>query len=81
MKTTLADVHETTRWTIAWCREHGYNEIAQKLDDAMHLGSSGLEILAGIKGVFISHRAVLEKAVGQKQVRNIIKCIDKAFGH
>lgn len=80
MITTTNEIYEFVELAAKRCREHGYDDVAQQLDDAMHLGSSGLEILGAIKAVFVSHAATLEKVVEKGKLRDVTRYVDKAFG-
>jgi hypothetical protein len=80
MITTTDRVYEITQLAIEKCRNHGYGEVAQQLDDAMHLGSSGLEILGAIMAVFLARRAELEKVLEKHQVNEVVQYVNKAFG-
>lgn len=80
MITTTTEIYGITERAVIDCRNHGYDEVAQELDDAMHLGSSGLEILGAIRSVFIAHRETLVKMVGQEQAQNVVTYVNKAYG-
>ena len=80
MITTTTEIYEITERALGKCRNNGYEGVAQQLDDAMHLGSSGLEILGAIKAVFLSHRETLEKVVGREQTQDVVAYVNKAYG-
>jgi hypothetical protein len=77
---TTKEVYECVQVVTRKCREHGYNDIVQRLDNAMHLGSSGLEILGAIKWVFVSEMARLEGAVDKDKLNDVIQYVNRAFG-
>jgi hypothetical protein len=77
---TPSEVYEFTELAIRRCREQGYDDVAQQLDAAMHLGSSGLEILGAIKTTFIAHAEPLETVVDKGKMQEILRYVDKAFG-
>lgn len=80
MTVTTKDVYEFTELAIRKCRERGYGKIAQQLDDAMHLGSSGLEILGAIRTTFIAQAAILEKVVDKGKMEAVVKYVNELFG-
>lgn len=80
MITTTDKFYEFTELAIQKCRDHGYGDIAKQLDDAMHLGSSGLEILGAIKAVFVARRAELEIVLDKQTVDELVEYVNKAFG-
>lgn len=80
MITTTIEIYEFTELAMQKCREHGYDDVAQQLDDAMHLGSSGLEILGAIKATFIDETATLEKVVDKTKIQDVVKYVNRAFG-
>ena len=53
MITSTNEIYAFVGVAMQKCRENGYGDIAQELDDAMHLGSSALEILGAIKAVLV----------------------------
>jgi hypothetical protein len=57
--------------------------LAGQLDDALSLGSSGLEILGAIRQTFIKNRATIERLLGptgKDKTDQLITFVDKAFG-
>jgi hypothetical protein len=80
MISTTTELYEIAEHAISECRKHGYDGVAQKLDDAMHLGSSGLEILGAIRAVCTSNEGTLVKVIGQDQVDEIVHYVNKAYG-
>jgi hypothetical protein len=80
MITTTDKFYEFTELTIKKCRDKGYNDIAQQLDDAMHLGSSGLEILGAIKAVMVARRTELESVWDKQLLDELVHYVNKAFG-
>ena len=80
MITTTNEVYEFTELTMKKCREHGYDDIAQQFDDAMHLGSSGLEILGAIKAVLMSNAARMENVVDKAEAQEVVKYVNRVFG-
>jgi hypothetical protein len=80
MITTTSEIYEFTEMAVQKCREHGYDEVAQQLDDAMHLGSSGLEILGAIKATCVHQAPTLEKVVDKAKLHDVVRYVNKAFG-
>jgi len=80
MITTTDEIYAFVELAIQKCRDHGCGDVAQELDDAMHLGSSGTEILGAIKTVFVARAARLENVVEKAKVEEIIKYVNRAFG-
>lgn len=80
MITTTNEIYEFTELAVKKCREHGYDSVAQELDDAMHLGSSGLEILGAIRATLVSQGTTLEKVVDKAKMQEIVSYVNRAFG-
>jgi hypothetical protein len=80
MITTTNEIYEFVELTSKKCRENGYDDIAKKLDEALHLGSSGLEILGAIRAVIVSEAPRLEKIVDEGSVRETVEYVNRAFG-
>ncbi|MBI5866416.1 MAG: hypothetical protein HZB38_18250 [Planctomycetes bacterium] len=80
MITTTNEIYEFTELAMQKCREQGYDDVAQQLDEAMHLGSSGLEIIGAIRAALISHAATLESVVDKTKMQEIVKYVNRAFG-
>jgi len=58
-------------------------ELAEQLDNALHLGSSALEILGRIRVIVTSNREAITILLGpssQREVEEIIVFVDKAYG-
>ena len=80
MITNTDRFYEFTEQVIQKCLNHGYGDIAQQLDDAMHLGSSGLEILGAIKAVIVARRAELDVVFDKYTLDELVQYVNKAFG-
>lgn len=80
MITTTDEIYEFTELATKRCQKHGYDDIAQQLDNAMHLGSSGLEILGAIRAVFVAERTRMTQIMDAGKVDEVIDYVDKAFG-
>ena len=62
------------------CIKYGYNDIATRLEDAMHLGSSGLEILGAIRTILLEEQTRLLNIANKDELNSIVKFVDKAYG-
>lgn len=80
MITTVNQVYGFVNLVIQRSRSHGDDEVARKLDDAMHLGSSGLEVLGAIRSVILEERVTINNLVGESDTEDVIRFVDKAFG-
>ena len=80
MITTTDEIYEFAELVQRRCREHGYDDVAQQIDDAIHLGSSGLETLGAIKAVFVTQAARIDKLVDRAKVQEVVKYVNRAFG-
>ncbi len=77
---TTGELYEFVEVAIERCREHGYADIAKELDDAMHVGTSGLETIGAIKNVLIVQAARLKKIVDKAKMAKIVKFVETFFG-
>jgi hypothetical protein len=56
-------------------------DLARELDEALHLGSSGLETLGAIRKTLIEDHGDVKSLVGSDGWKtNVIAFVDKAFG-
>jgi hypothetical protein len=79
MITTPNDIYDFVDLAMQKCREHGYDAVAQQLDDDMHLGSSGLEILGAIKDTLIAQAATFELFLDKAKLQEVIRYVDKVY--
>jgi hypothetical protein len=80
---SVDDVYRFVERLRSEAKNRGAGVLVQQLDDALLLGSSGLEILGGIRGVMIEHRQTIEQVLGavdSAQSGKVIAFVDKAFG-
>jgi hypothetical protein len=80
---TVLDVYHFVRVLSAECKTNGATDVYEELDDALHLGSSGLEILNALRAVLLRNRAIVEQllgTVGSEQAREIVHFVDRALG-
>ena len=80
---TTDDVYRFVERLKSECQEHGATELSLKLDDALCLGSSGLEILGAIRHTIISNLTSVERLLGvagKDEANQVIGFVDKAFG-
>ncbi|MCA9279240.1 MAG: hypothetical protein H6815_08060 [Phycisphaeraceae bacterium] len=80
MITTINEVYEFVELAMQECQEHGFDDVVQQLDDAMHLGSSGMEVLGAIKSTLASESAKLEKVIDKAKLQEVVQYVNKAFG-
>lgn len=62
------------------CRANGLGDVARKFDDALNVGSSGLEILGNVRTVMIEHQMTLIRFVQRSELDEATSFVDKAFG-
>ncbi len=80
---TADDVYRFVERLKAQSEKRGPRELATKLDEALHLGSSGLEILGAIRQTIIENRAAIEQMLGSSEkdeAKQVIAFVDRAFG-
>ena len=70
------EIYASINSIIAKSKECGHDDLARRLDDALHLGSSGLEILGAIRNVLKDEHNKVYKLIGKGQVHEIINFID-----
>ena len=81
--TTANEVYAFVTQLKTQAEKHGDADLASKLDDALHLGSSGLEILGAIRETLIENHSQVEALVGSdgwQKAAQVIAFVDKAFG-
>lgn len=79
----IDEVYRIVEHLIVKAGERGPTELTMQLDDALHVGSSGLEILGAIRQVIIENRDCLDQLLAPTeidQVDQVISFVDKAFG-
>ena len=74
------DVYEFVNVLIRQCREQGFAEIAQKLNDAMNLGSSAMEILGAIRIVLLEESGTIGTLVERTDIEEVIQFVNRTFG-
>lgn len=80
---SVTDVYEFAREVRARCADGTAVSLGRQVDDAMHLGSSGLEALGAIRSVLHRNRRIVVRLMGagsEATIDEIITFIDKAFG-
>jgi hypothetical protein len=81
--TTANDVYAFVAQLKTEAEKHGSIGFASELDDAVHLGSSGLEILGAIRKTLIENHGEVESLLGSdgyQKAAHVIAFVDKAFG-
>jgi len=62
--------------------KHGDSDFVSELDDALHLGSSGLEIMGAIRKKLIQNHSKVKSLLGSdgwKKAERVIAFVDNAF--
>lgn len=80
MISTSQELYALVDFVIRQSRVRGLLDIAQQLEDALHLGSSGLGILGAIKSIFVAQNAELEKILEKEIIEAVVKFVTKAYG-
>jgi hypothetical protein len=81
--TTTNDIYAFVAQLKTEAEKRGDTDFASELDDALHLGSSGLEILGAIRKTLVENHGEVESLLGSdgwKKAANVIAFVDKAFG-
>lgn len=77
------DVYRFVERLMSECRNGDEPVLFGQLDDALHLGSSGLEIVGAIRKALIEHREVIAKLLGSTGIAEadgVIAFVDNAYG-
>ena len=83
MITTANDVYAFVAQLKTEAAKHGNIDFANELENAIHLGSSGLEILGAIRKTLIENHGEVESLLGSdgyQKAAHVIAFVDKAFG-
>jgi hypothetical protein len=81
--TTAEDVYKFAENLKFMSQQSGATQLARQLDDAVRLGSSGLEILGAIRQVVIGNRTDVERMLGpegRSGIDQVIAFVNEAFG-
>jgi hypothetical protein len=80
---TAEDVYQFGERLKSECQKAGAMELFGQLDEALHLGSSGLEILGAIRQTIMDDRAAIERLLGPAgtgEAKQVVAFVDMAFG-
>ena len=80
---TANDVNAFVAQLKTEAEKHGKTDFTSELDDALHLGSSGLEILGAIQKTLVENQGEVESLLGSdgcQRATDVIAFVDKAFG-
>ena len=80
---STGDVYEFVDVLKKESERRGSVSLVARLENALHLGSSGLEILGAVRQVMIENRSEIERCLGNtgiEKANRVIAFIDKAFG-
>jgi hypothetical protein len=80
MITNAGQVYDLANLLIERSSAEGLCDIAQKLDDAMHLGSSALEILGAIRQVLVDDSGRITKLVDKGDLDEAIQFVSRTYG-
>lgn len=81
--TNVGDVYRYVERLMSECRKCDESALFKQLDDALHLGSSGLEMLGAIRRALIENRVTVVRLLGptgKEEADRVIAFVDKAFG-
>lgn len=81
--TTADDVYRFVERLKAQSEKHDARALAMELDDAQHLGSSGLEVLGAIRQTLVANGPVIERLLGplgSEEAKEVIAFVDRALG-
>jgi hypothetical protein len=76
----INEVYEFVGVLVESLKRSGHADLADSLENAMDLGSSGLEILGSIGSQLVDHRQVIDSIVDGEIVDEVIKFVDRAYG-
>lgn len=77
---TIEEIYTCINCTIIKCKDYGFDDLAERFDDALHLGSSGLEILGAIRNVLEDEKSKANKLIGKGRVQEIIDFVEFSYG-
>jgi hypothetical protein len=80
---TVDDVYQFVERLKTECQKNEATQLLAQLDDALHLGSSSLEVLGAVRQTIISNRASIERllgAAGKNDANQVVAFVDQAFG-
>ena len=80
MISTTQELYTLVDFVIRQSRMRGHLDIAQQLDDAIHLGSSGLEILGAVKTIFVAHNVQLQNFLEREKIESVINFVTRDYG-
>ena len=81
--TTAGDVYRFVDSLKAASQQNGEAELCRQLDDAMRLGSSGLEILGAIRQAIVEHMVDVERLLGgdgRLCAEQVVTFVNREFG-
>jgi hypothetical protein len=80
---TAGDVYQFVEHLKAASQKNGATELYRRLDNAMRLGSSGLEVMGAIRETVSANRDEIERLLGPdgtQHVDQVVAFVDRAFG-
>lgn len=80
MISNVWSLYELTNRLIMDCRMNDCRDIAEELENAKCLGSSGLEIVGAIGKIITDNRHRLMEFENEKELRAAIAFVDRCYG-
>lgn len=76
----VQEIYEFVGVLVESLKRSGHADLADSFENAMDLGSSGLEILGSIGSQLVDHRQVIDSVVDGEIVDDVINFVDTAHG-
>lgn len=77
---TLNRIYDFVERTIQEANKHGRADIAERLDEALQLGSSPLEILGAISIELRKEGTIIDSWFDRQERERVLCFIDQAYG-
>jgi hypothetical protein len=79
MINTANDVYAVVADLTYQARSKGREDLARRLEDALALGSSGLEILGEIRKIFVYEAAFIETVISRAQRTEVVEFVQRLY--
>ena len=80
MYSNPGEVYSLARRLIQECRANGHESVADKLGDALCVGTSALETLGAIVRALVEHYELLKDFTDSDEIDAAVLYVDKVFG-
>ncbi len=80
MVSNSEDVYALARRLIEHCKATDHDEAAAQLYDALHAGSSALEVLGAIRCALRMHHLLYQEFAAPEELEAATKYVDHVFG-